>query len=164
MSDKEPKIVNPELSINKKLGTKKFDQVFDSATIKKAEKTVEQSKEVFKSETSSDYENLKDTFKNIDEKDLDNDAYKKLAELAFSIKSRATTGGMPLASDVANSMYKFCDAAAQNLPTNVYQVIKLYMDALSEVFENNFDSNDEATKQRLVNGLEEVSKKFMGKA
>ncbi len=162
MSDpNEVKIVNPELLINKKLGNAKFEQAFDSTTINRTEKTVEQSQEVFKTETTADYNNLKTLFAELRENLISQTHYQKLSELAFSIKSRAATGGAPLASEVANSMYKFCDAAAAALPPNGYKVIKLHMDALMQVFEHNFGVGDAATSHKLIFGLEEVSHRFL---
>ena len=160
MSNDEVKIVKPELSINKKLGNVKFEQVFDTLTVANAEKVVVKNETVFKDETLKDFAALGDLMKQVGSANLSSEEYKRLSALAFSIKSRAQTGGYPLASEVANSMYKFCDKAADVLSQEGYKAIKLHFDALTQVFENKFPKDDMVKSQKLVAGLEAVSKKF----
>lgn len=155
------KIIEPELSIHKKLGKIKFDQMFDTAIITRAEKIVIQSELLFKDETAKDFEYLKKSFSVLDETDISAADYEKLSETAFSIKSRAATGGYPLASEVANSLYKFCDSASIVLPKDGYKVLKLHIDSLKQVFDGSFQTNDSLKCQKLVNGLEEVSEKLL---
>ena len=159
----EPKIIMPDLPINKKFGNAKFEQIFDPVTIDRSEKTVDQSQEVFKSETTNDYDNLKKSFAKLPAGTINRDALLEFSELAFSIKSRAATGGLPLASEIANSMYKFCDAAYIHIPEDAYSVIKLHIDALVQVFEHGFAADNNAMAKKLVRGLEDVVHKFLGK-
>ena len=158
MTDKT-KIVKPEQSLNKKLGNIKFDEAFDKTTMSSAEESYAGKQEAFKNETLNDFARMKTVFDNLSDSTLDERMYQRISELAFSIKSRAATGGIPLASEIANSMYKFSDAARAILPKKGFVVLKLHFDSLTSIF--NATTYDEAQKSKLVKGLEDVAKKFL---
>ena len=156
------RILKPELSIHKKLGKVKFDQVYDKAAIARAEKVVADKAPLFNKKTLKDFAALKKLHnKAINESRIDGKTYNKIAEVAFSIKSRAGTGGFPLASEVANSLYKFCEDAAKNPPRDAGTALKLHVDALEEIFENKFAVNDSQKGKKLIKGLEAISRKFL---
>ena len=161
--DREPKqvrVITPELGLNKKLSGLKFNQIFDGKDIRDAENVVRKNENVFKVETAKDYMDFKTLYNSANLENLTKQDYEKFSAIAFSIKSRAGTGGFPLASEVANSLYQFCDKAAQNLPKNGYRALTMHFHAITEILEGRFEVNDEVKANKLVNGLVEISKKF----
>ena len=159
-TENQARIVKPELSINKKLGNIKFETAFDATVVHNAEKVVEKSAEDFKANTLEDYEKLKGLFSEITPENLTSDAYHSVSSIAFSIKSRAGLGGMPIASEIANLLFKFCDVAAKSLPAEGFRVLKVYFESLSQILEGKFAANDDIRTAKLMKGLEEISKKF----
>jgi hypothetical protein len=158
---KPVRIIKPELSIHKKLGGIKFSQAFDSKDISSAENVVANSKSLFLVETAKDFLGFKNYYNSLDLENLTKENYEKLSALAFSIKSRAGTGGFPLASEVTNSLYQFCDKAAAALPKNGHRAVVMHFMALTEILEGRFEVNNQEKASKLVNGLNEVSKKFL---
>lgn len=160
MSKQHVDIIKPELSINQKLGQAKFNEVFDQKTLSEAEKAVKESERIFREETLKDFASLKAMFARLSPQQLKKEDCQKLCELAFSIKSRAATGGLPLASEIATSMYEFCDCDAAGLMDSqeCYRIIKEHFAALTQVFENNSDT---AGGKKLLKNLQKITKKYI---
>ena len=140
-----------DLGFNKKLKNAKFDNVFDKTTIQNAEKVVERSKDSFLKATLEDFEALKQGVLNL-ASTSDPSLVDVIQNKAFSVKSRAATGGYPLASDVAKSLFEFCE----KLDETKYNVIKLHIAALEEIFSGKFDAKDKEKSEKLLNGLHQL--------
>jgi replicative DNA helicase len=140
-----------DLGFNKKLKNEKFDNLFDNTTIQNAEKVVERSKDDFLKATLEDFEELKQGVLNL-ASSSDPTLVDVIQNKAFSVKSRAATGGYPLASDVAKSLFEFCE----KLDETKYNVIKLHIAALEQIFSGKFDSKDKEKSQKLLSGLHQL--------
>jgi hypothetical protein len=157
------KIINTPIGVNKKLEGIKFEDAFDTTVLASAEKLMQKNVEAFRQETENVFNALSMYFFSIDSKNVTIANYVQVGELAFSIKSRGGMGGYELASEVANSLYKFCDAAAPILPKEGYKILELHFNALQQVIEEKFPQNDNAKAKKLVSGLEQVSEKYTKK-
>lgn len=159
--DNQPVIFHGESTIHKKLGNLKFDQIFDSGKISGAERVLKQNEMVFSAATKDDFAELKKVFEEITDEKIDSETYNKIFALSFSIKSRAATGGLEIASQIANSLYKFCEKATTSLPKDGYTILRLHFSALNDVFSNKFPVHDTHKCNKLVSGLEAVANKYI---
>lgn len=149
-----------ETSLARKLGRVKFEQIFDSTTIHKAEKTLNQHQSAFSKEVNESFNSLFAEFIILQNSNITKTEYLKFAETAFSIKSRAGIGGNDIISQIANSLYQYAEKAANICPANGYLVIKLHIDAMKEVFDNKFPKNNKYAAEKLLNGLASIAIKF----
>lgn len=167
MSKKKPEIVkvsDQKLGFNEKLKGVKFEQAFDNTAIDKAEKIIQRSKDKFRKATQDDFEELKKTFDQI-AADIER-SQKTLAALqdyAFSIKSRADTGGFKLASDVSRSLFEFCEKYVKVMDGTKFSTLKLHVAALEEIFTGKFNSEDEQKRKQLLSGLQKLVMKSADK-
>lgn len=157
MTKKKTEIVSvseQKLGLNEKLKNVKFEEAFDTTTVQKAEQVVKRSEDEFKKAVEEDFSQLKETFERIaadierSQKMLD-----ELQETAFSIKSRADTGGYGLASDVARSLFEFCEKYMFMIDSTKFITLKLHVNALDEIFKGKFDMKNKENSDKLLNGL-----------
>ena len=85
----------------------------------------------------------------------DSEFVDEIQSKAFSVKSRAATGGLPLASDVAKSLFEFCEKVDETK----HAVIKVHVAALEEIFSGKFDSKDKVKAEKLLDGLRKLAQK-----
>ena len=154
MTSKKIDVNSQELGLNKKLKNVKFDAAFDKTTIQNAEKAVERSADTFLKATLDDFERLKTSFARL-AATSDSEFVDDIQSKAFSVKSRASNGGFPLASDVAKSLFEFCEKVDETK----YAVIKVHVAALEEIFSGKFDSKDKEKADKLLDGLRKLALK-----
>lgn len=154
MTSKLVSVDEQNLGLNKKLKNVKFENAFDTTVVQKAEKLVQRSEENFLKATLDDFAELKESFQKLTSSS-DNSLANQLQDKAFSVKSRAATGGFPLASDVAKSLFEFCE----KLDETKYNVIKIHIAALEEIFSGKFDSKDQEKATKLLSGLRQLVEK-----
>ena len=154
------KFLRPETSINHKLGKIKFEEAFDALVITKAENAIAKHKNSFDAEIRAQFNEVLADFLMNYSNQLSVTDYHNISEAMFSIKSRAGLAGLNIISEVANSLYKFAEKAADILPSNGYMVVKLHLDAMIEVFENKFPKDNDLAANRLMNGLTKVALKY----
>jgi len=145
---KKISVSDQELGFNQKLKNVKFDKIVDTSTVQKAENLVERSKDDFRKATLKDFEELKDSCAELVETS-DRAFVDNIQSKAFSVKSRAATGGYPLASDVARSLFEFCEKVDEAK----HNVIKVHVAALEEIFSGKFDVKDQEKTAKLLAGL-----------
>ena len=156
MSDvKNISVNDQDLGFNKKLENVKFDNVFDTVTIQNAEKLVERNKNNFLTAVVIDFNDLKKEFDAI-AIGADHAAIETLQNKAFSIKSRATIGGFEVASNVAKSLFEFCENHIKILDATKHAIVKVHVHALEDIFTGKFDVNDSAKCEKLVSGLNQL--------
>jgi hypothetical protein len=149
-------IKEQDLGLNTKLKNVKFDQAFDTTTLARAEKVIEQSAESFRLATLKDMQVLKDSFAAIS-KDAPKSQLDALQDNILNIKSRATIAGFPFASNVAKSLFEFCEKDFKSLDSGRYDVIKIHINSLEQIFAGTFDSKNE---QKLLTGLAQLTEKY----
>ncbi len=153
-------ITQPELAIQKKLGSIGMSKVFDIKTLQQAENIVTDSTDIFREETLRDFNQLQQRFESVDKVSVTVRDYSRISETAFSLKSRAKTGGFPLVSDIANILYQYCDKAAETRPAQGYKVLEMHFNAIREVIEGKFDATNGEKTSKLIGGLNQIARKF----
>ena len=155
------KIIDKPKGINKKLGKYKFDESFEPAAIQRAEKVMVQNTQTFKEAVLGDFEMLKTAFQSTNSQQINSIDYRKIYALSFSIKSRAGNAGFKIASEVANSLYQFCDIASKNQMPEGYDVIRLHFNSLDEIFSGKFNESDTEKAEKLTSGLAAIAAKAL---
>ena len=148
-----------ELGLNQKLKNVKFENIVDTLAIQKAENLMQRSKGDFLKATLQDFEELKQSCVTLAET-LDYSHIDNIQNKAFSVKSRAATGGYPLASDVAKSLFEFCEKVDEAK----YSIIKIHIAALEEIFSGKFDGKDKEKNAKLLAGLNQLISKYIQNA
>lgn len=151
MTTKKVSVEEQGLTFNQKLKNVKLQNFVDSAVVLKAEGLVERSKTDFQRATSKDFKELKENCSKF-EQTTDYALVENIQAKAFSIKSRAATGGFPLASDVAKSLFEYCEKATQAKTS----IIKVHVTALDEIFSSKFDVVDVEKSTKLLAGLNKL--------
>ena len=160
MAEKQVKIIDKPVGIAKKLKGIKIDAPFNQASIKIAEKVMADNESAFYEATNNDFLELKKYFETIDQNNVTAEIYNHIYALAFSIKSRAATGGLLIASNVADSLYKFCDLAAKSTPKDGYKILYVHYSALNEIFSKQFAIDDAQKCTKLIDGLRLITAKY----
>ena len=86
----------------------------------------------------------------------DHAAIEPLQNKAFSIKSRATIGGFEVASNVAKSLFEFCESHVKILDATKHAIVKVHVHALEDIFTGKFDVNNRENCDKLVSGLNQL--------
>lgn len=144
-----------DLGLNNKLANVKFDNVFDTVTIQNAQKLVERNKNNFLTAVVIDFNELKKEFDGL-AIGAEHFAIEVLQNKAFSIKSRATIAGFPVASDVAKSLFEFCENSIKILDATKYAVVKVHVHALEGIFTGKFDIQNKELCEKLISGLHQL--------
>ena len=150
------------LGLNKKMKNVRFKDAFDDESLQKAQDLIEGNRDVFLQATLDDMQELKDMFYRFSDEHMKNELA-RIQDLAFSIKSRATTAGYPIASSIAKLLFEFCEKKVEQLNAEKLDVAKLHMSALDQILSNEFDLDDGAKCEKLVSGLQQLTEKYSNK-
>jgi len=160
------KILSPNFKLKRKIGSENsIDKLISLEKIKKAETIVEESAQGFIEESIGDIDRLKKKFnifmnefvtnKNSEEA---KSALEELKEVSVRIKGNAGIYGYTLATNVANTLFSFCNANQIKTKRDL-EVIDVHINALEIIFQKNIKGEFGVLGKELIRELSELIRK-----
>lgn len=157
-------VYKPDLSLKKKIGNIDLSQALDEAVIKKAEKVVEDSSDKILNEVTNEVTAIKKHIKSIQEKGIFSpDEKSQIVATAFSVKSKAGLCHYTLISELAKSLYLFCETRKDNVKLTKQEVdiISWHGDAISAILSRQIKVSDDDFGRELLSELEKIKASFI---
>lgn len=160
LSDEEVRVLPPDHALKKIIGEDvDIKQVFSVENVEKAQAVINEHKDSFMEWVLKDLEQLKNAYTQLKNSKEPEPDIRKLAKMAFIIKSQAGTFGFGLGTQVAKSLDDFCNS---HLHPNADQmrVIEKHIETLSIIFSKNISGTGGDVGKELSNSLFKLVDKF----
>lgn len=154
------KIIDKILSLHKKIGKAKFNEIVPPKKIEAAKKVESRMVTAFKEAVADDFKVMQRIYEKLTAENITKRDYAKINDIAFKIKSRAGNAGHMVASKIANSLFVFADfVTSTEAEVKGYDVVRMHFVALGDILSGKFDASNDALADKLVKGLEALCDK-----
>jgi hypothetical protein len=151
-------IVPPDYSLKKAIGNQELGKMLDETVIKDAQKNVDKQQDNFLIWITEDMAKIDHSYTLLTPPSQDKQALAKLCEAALAIKSHAGTFGFGLASEVARSLYNFCEA--YSFSQNNHLVIAKHVEVIKLILEKSIKGDGGAMGKELLQDLAKLKNKL----
>lgn len=131
------KILPPDRTLQKKLGTANLDQILSPQAVEVAQQVIVRSSDQFLEESVAEVKKLEITAQNLGASpDKNRQALREIVASTFSLKAKAGLGGYDLISMLAKSCHQYCELLgdANVTPANLL-IVKWYVESLKRLLD-----------------------------
>lgn len=158
----EAVILPPDYNLKKKIGEDiDIREILSSENIRRSQEYIRNSQEEYLGWVMKDLVTMEHAYRSAI-RDIDHcePHAKKILRTAFAIKSQAGTYGYDLASEVAKSLYYFCEHHFQPQDTHLLYIRK-HIEALTVIFQRNITGTGGLMGRELMHNLSLLGQRYI---